>query len=175
MSLFFFLCFCRWCVCDVFFSFFLLLPICSPFPHCPSRVTIVSSVGVSGPDNATERKIHVPSCRDWVSYVKLHPEQIVAVISSHQKTKETAEAHTTSMCCVFFFHFVGALGQIVEVAVVLDLRLPVAFPSGVNTDFTPRSSWQMGQVVRHSHGSVNRARCLFFYDLRIQVSFRFDV
>ena len=64
-------------------------------------------------------------------------------------------------------------------AVVLDSRVPVAFPSA--TDFTPWSSWQVSQVVRLDHCSAlcivwpllwNRSCCLSLYNLRIRSDFR---
>ena len=54
-------------------------------------------------------------------------------------------------------------------AIELDSCVPIAFPSGLNTDFAPRSSWQVSQVAHLNHCSArwivrslqwNCSRCL---------------
>ena len=39
-------------------------------------------------------------------------------------------------------------------AIVLDLRVPVTFPSNLDTGFTPRCSRQVSQIVRLNRGSA---------------------
>ena len=71
-----------------------------------------------------------------------------------------------------------------NLTVVLDLRVPIIFPSGLDTDFAPRSSWQVSQVVSLHHGPAwrvlrtsqwNCTRVFSLNNLRVQVTSWFDV
>ena len=71
-----------------------------------------------------------------------------------------------------------------NLTVVLDWRVPITSPSGLDTNFTPRSSWQVSQVVSLYHGPAwrvlrasqwNRTRVFSLNNFRVQVTGLFDV